>query len=148
MNNLKVVCIFGVIGSLTFLIEMIFFIYSESSVSIEISRTKAGSIIGQTTWILVILGYFLLHFLAGRRFIYPTGNIFFDIKYYIAIFILAIVCICIPFILFTILFSAGYLIGGIIQQITGVSYVRLSFFIATVLSIIFQFLGVLSKQKL
>ena len=146
LNNLKALCIFGVLGICVFIMGMIFFIYSESSIPIEISRV--GNKIGLVLCVLSFLGYFVLHFLAGRRYMHSTDNLRSDTSSYIAISILAFLCVTRMYFPLTVLFSPGYLLSGIIGYMGMEDPRRLSLLIVAVLSILVQMLGMLSKRNI
>ena len=146
LNNFKALCIFGVLGIPVFLIVLTISLFSGLSVPLLFSTV--GRIIAVVIFALSFIGYFVLHFLARRRYMHSTGNLRSDASSYIAISTLALICVSQMFFPFKILFSASYYLSGIIEFMGVEDPLRLSFLIVAVLSILTQILGMLSKRNI
>jgi hypothetical protein len=141
LNNIRVLCSFGILGSITILFVFLTMLNAEK-------YRIFGAPISQIISILFLLCIAGLHFLSGKLFLHSFGNVFANGASFLLIITLALIYAvyagnAIIEWLLRMLFSPSLIVGGLAEAVTGEQHERLSLCIVVFVQLLMQYFGMI-----
>ena len=145
LNNVKVLCVFGVWGFLSNCYIALIMVYSEKLIPESMFARIILLIPLIILTVVVVMGNYVLHFLSGRYFLHSVNNHFINIAAFVLIVILAVIYSRNPDV-YILRVLYGYSI--LLKLLLGENYYALSLSITVLLSMAMQFLGMVKGLKI